>query len=115
MSRRLVAIVAAGIAFGSTMGFAADGLTKEERADMRSRAERLTAERAQLPAQTDTAVGKTHKAAKPPTTESVATKLGTTKSGATKRVATKAVTTKSGATKPGKATTPAVKKGEPKV
>jgi hypothetical protein len=114
MSRILVAIVAAGIAFGSTAAFAADAaksteLTREEKADMRSRAEQLTAERARLAAQPNTAVGNTHKATEPRTAKR------TTKSVATKSSGTKTGVAKSGATKPGKGTTPAVKKGEPKV
>ncbi|HZM47784.1 MAG TPA: hypothetical protein VFC14_23425 [Burkholderiales bacterium] len=106
MSRILVAIVAAGIAFGSSAGFAADAakspeLTKEERAEMRNRAEQLTAQRARMPMQADTAVGTTHKA-----TTHKATKHKVTKHKATKPA--KGMT-------PAKSTTPAVKKGEPKV
>ena len=131
MSRILVAIVAAGIALGSSAGFAADAgkspeLTKDERAEMRNRAEKLSAERARPVAQPDTTVGKTHKVTKPHATKSStkksstkkssATKAGATKTGATTKAgATKADTTKSGTTTPGKGTTPAVKKDEPKV
>ena len=54
MNQLLAAIVASVFAFGSATGYAADAtakkkeeLTKEERADLRTRAERLTTARAQ--------------------------------------------------------------------
>ena len=52
MSKLIVAIVASAFAFGSAAGFAAETakkeeLTKEQRAEMRSRAESLTTARAQ--------------------------------------------------------------------
>lgn len=54
MNQLLAAIVASVFAFGSAAGYAADAttkkkeeLTKEERADLRTRAEGLTAARAQ--------------------------------------------------------------------
>lgn len=51
MKRILAAVVVSIFALGSTAGFAADAakseeLTKEQRADMRNRADKLTAERA---------------------------------------------------------------------
>jgi hypothetical protein len=55
MSKLLAALVASTFALGSAAGFAADAakkkeeLTKEERAEMRSRAERLIAQRAAQP------------------------------------------------------------------
>jgi ribosomal protein L9 len=116
MSRILVAIVAAGIAFGSSAGFAADAakspeLTKEERAEMRNRAEQLTAQRARMPMQADTAVGTTHKATTHKATTHKATTHKATKHKVTKHKATKPA---KGMT-PAKSTTPAVKKGEQKV
>jgi ABC-type transporter Mla subunit MlaD len=53
MNQLLAAIVASVFAFGSAAGYAADApakkedLTKEERADLRARAEKLTTARAQ--------------------------------------------------------------------
>ena len=54
MNQLLAAIVASVFAFGSAAGYAADAtakkkedLTKEERADLRAKAERLTTARAQ--------------------------------------------------------------------
>jgi len=65
MSRLLAVIVASTFAFSSAAGFAADAapkkkeeLTKEERADMRSRADRLVAQRAAQPAAQEKAVEK---------------------------------------------------------
>ena len=65
MSRLLAVIVASTFAFSSAAGFAADAapkkkeeLTKEERADMRSRADRLIAQRAAQPAVQEKAVEK---------------------------------------------------------
>jgi len=112
MSRILVTIVAAALALGSSAGFAADAakkpeLTKEERADMRNRAEKLTVERARMPAQADTAVVKTQAVGK---TQPVAK---THKAAATHKTKTHKTTTRKAATH--KAKTPAVKKSEPKV
>ena len=62
MSKLLAAMVASLLAAGSAAGYAADTakkkeeLTREERADMRSRAERLTAERSSRPINRDQAV-----------------------------------------------------------
>ena len=53
MNKLLAVIVASSFAFGSALGHAADAakkqeeLTKEDRADMRARADRLTTARAQ--------------------------------------------------------------------
>ena len=69
MNKLLAAIVATTFALGSAAGIAADTtakkeeLTKEERADMRARAEKLTAQRAQAPAPA-THVAKKHHPAK---------------------------------------------------
>ena len=65
MSRLLALIVASTFVFGSAAGFAADtapkkkeDLTKEERAEMRSRADKLIAQRATQPAAQAKAVEK---------------------------------------------------------
>jgi Ni/Co efflux regulator RcnB len=52
MNKLLVAIVTSAFVFGSASGFAADAtkkedLTKEQRVDMRNRADKLTQDRAQ--------------------------------------------------------------------
>ncbi len=54
MNKILAAVVASAFAFGSVSGYAADTakkeeLTKEQRVDMRNRADKLTQERAQAP------------------------------------------------------------------
>lgn len=64
MKELFAAILASTFLLGSTSGFAADAakkpeLTKEERADIRTRAEKLTAERAAAPAAVKTASGQT--------------------------------------------------------
>ena len=56
MNKLLVAVVASAFVFGSVSGFAADTakkeeLTREQRADMRNRAETLTKARAQASTQ----------------------------------------------------------------
>ena len=92
MNKLVAAIVVSAFAFSSTAGFAADTamkkkeeLTKDERVEMRNRAEALTAQRAaQGTMWQNTAVTKTPKAHKKHTTKS------------------------------NKATKPAVKKAEPK-
>src|SRR5262245_25866991 len=106
MSKTFVAILAAALALSSTAGFAADAakkpeLTKEERAGMRNRADSLTAERASMPEQADTAVAKTRQTAAHKTTTPAAKPH---KAKTRKPVAHKTKTVKS--TKPGKATTP---------
>jgi hypothetical protein len=63
MNKLLAAIVMSTFALGSATGFAADAakrdeLTQEQRADMRNRAEKLTAERAA--AATNVKVGAKH-------------------------------------------------------
>jgi hypothetical protein len=54
MNKLLAAVVASAFVLGSASGFAADSvkkeeLTKEQRVDMRNRADKLTLERAQAP------------------------------------------------------------------
>jgi hypothetical protein len=67
MNKLLAAIVASAFVFGSVSGFAADAakkeeLTKEQRVDMRNRADKLTQERAQAPTQVKTDAVQTPKA-----------------------------------------------------
>ena len=69
MNKLVAVIVASAFAFSSAAGFAADTakkkeeLTKEDRVEMRNRAERLKADRmAQGPTQEKSVVEKTHKA-----------------------------------------------------
>ena len=114
MSRTFVAILAAALALSSTAGFAADAmkkpeLTKEERTDMRNRADKLSAERSRMPSPADNAVAKTRETAAHKTTTPKAKPHKAT----TKKTAAHKTSTGKG-TKSGKPTTPAVKKDEPK-
>ncbi len=57
MNKLLAAVVASAFVFSSASGYAADAvkkeeLTKEQRVDMRNRADKLTQERAQAPTST---------------------------------------------------------------
>ena len=66
MNKLLAAVVASTFALGSVTGFAADAvkkeeLTKEQRTEMRNRADKLTQERGHAPAQVKTATPKTKK------------------------------------------------------
>ncbi len=67
MNKLLAAIVASAFVFGSASGYAADAakkeeLTKEQRVEMRNRADRLTQERAQAATAVKTDAVKTPKA-----------------------------------------------------
>lgn len=69
MKKILAAIVASTFALSCASGFAADTvkkeeLTKEQRTDMRNRADKLTAERAAAPTQANTATKPAPKAKK---------------------------------------------------
>jgi hypothetical protein len=70
VNKLLVAIVASTLASGSAASFAAGGmkleeLTKEQRMDMRSRADQLTADRAATGSRTKSSVEKAPKVKKP--------------------------------------------------
>jgi hypothetical protein len=69
MNKLLAAIVISTFALGSVTGFAADAgkrdeLTQDQRADMRNRADKLTAERAAAASHVTTGTKHTHKAKK---------------------------------------------------
>jgi Ni/Co efflux regulator RcnB len=71
MNKLLIAVVASTFAFGSVAGYAADTtkkeeLTKEQRTDMRSRADKLTQDRTQAGTPVKTDVKATAPAAKTP-------------------------------------------------